>query len=404
MRVMTMRRAVFSGLALSLAVMSGCNQTPRGVREALVDYHTGEYARAAAVLKPAAAKKDENYVLNNCRYGSCTLAAGDLPEAQRAFYTAYEVMNSVKVNDPGRTAGAAIVFEGVKVWKGEPFEQAMAHYYLGMIFLIQHDYGSARAAFENSLFKVREYASKDDLEHYQAVDSTFALGYFGKGFCDLRLGKTELAQASFKEAVRYNPGLAQLVADVQDPNVNTLIFVDAGHGPQKEGKGWYNEETAFGPSPAVAGPIPQVTVYDSGKAISRPGEQYSTVDTLAMAQEKRWQDIDTLRKVKAVVGTGAMAAGAGMTAYGAEHNKKNLEWAGLGTMVAGALIAASSQADLRAWGLLPRTVYIIPASLTPGQHVIGVVAGPAQSAPLVTTIPAPAPGGPKDNVFYFRLR
>ena len=109
---------------------------------------------------------------------------GDLAAepAEAAFYTAYQVMNATRVNDSGRQMGAAVVFEGVKVWKGEPFEQAMAHYYLGMIYLLKNDYENARAAFSNSLFKVREYANKDNPEQYHEVESTFALGYFGVAF------------------------------------------------------------------------------------------------------------------------------------------------------------------------------------------------------------------------------
>jgi hypothetical protein len=313
-------------------------------------------------------------------------------------------MNGVKTNDGGRTMGAAIVFEGIKVWKGEPFERAMAHYYLGLIFLLKNDYENARAAFQNSLFKVREYASKDDLDHYKEAESNFALGYFGLGLCNLRMGKTDLANASFQKAISINPGLQQVIGDLRRPGVNTLIFVDAGVGPRKEPKGWYNEESAFGPSPAEVGPIPPVVAYVDGRPINNPQAPYATVDTLAMAQQQRWQDIDTLKKAKAVLGTGMMAAGSGMAAYGAHKRDEGLMWAGIGTAVAGALVSASSQSDLRSWEMLPRTVYIIPAALPPGPHQFMVQAGGSQSAPLQTAIRPPSPGGPSDNVFYFRLR
>ncbi len=117
------------------------------------------------------------------------MAAYEFDEAEQAFLAAYEVMKGVNTNDGGRTLGAALVFEGIKVWKGEPFERAMAHYYLGLIYLHKGDYGNAHAAFENSLFKVREYAKIDDDKHYTEVESTFALGYFGLGFCELRTGR-----------------------------------------------------------------------------------------------------------------------------------------------------------------------------------------------------------------------
>lgn len=401
-----MKRAAFltavmvAGAGLGLA---GCNDMPRAARNAFADYQAGSYAAAAAQLRPLAHKRDENYVLNNCRLGSCDLAAGNLDEAQQSFMNAYNVLNATGVNDPGRQLGAAVVWEGVKVWKGEPFEQAMAHYYLGMIFLLHGDYENARAAFENSLFKVHEYASKDDFEHYSMVESNFALGYFGLGFCYLRLSQPDKAQAAFARAQQINPGLATLIAQAQQPGVNTLIFVDEGRGPRKAAKGWYDEQSVFGPTPAQAGPIPQVTAFADGQVITNPQILYSTVDTLAMAQERRWQDIDTLRETKAIFGTGAMAAGAGMLAYGADRGSSNWEIAGLATMGAGALIAASSHADTRFWGMLPRTVYIIPAIVAPGTHVFTVQANGVQSAPLQTTITPADPAHPRDNVFYFRL-
>src|SRR6185369_4878465 len=104
-------------------------------------------------------------------------------------------------------------------------------------------------------------------------------------------GKTDLAQANFKKCAEINPGLKQLCDDVQKPSMNTLIFVDAFMGPRKQGKGWYNEESAFGPTPAEMGPIPPVYATCDGQAINDPHIPYNTVDTLAMAQQQKWQDI-----------------------------------------------------------------------------------------------------------------
>ena len=403
-----------NSVALSVAVIAmapfytACNQTPRNSREAILAYDTQDYARAAAIMQPTVEKQrtrmDENYVLDNCRFGSCAMAAGQFDAGESAFYDAYKVINSGDTNDAGRQMQATIVFEGVKVWKGEPFERAMADYYLGVLYLMKHNYGTARAAFQNSIFSLRENASKDDLEHYKQVESRFALGYFGLGFTNLRLGKTDLAVDNFKLAQQYEPRLAALIAEVQQPGVNTLIFVDAGQGPRKAARGWYNEESVFGPTPAEAGPIAVPVAMVDGRPVTHPQTTYDTVDTLAMAQDRRWMDIDTIKKVKAVIGTGAMAAGAGMTAYGADRGNKGMMWAGIGTTLAGAAIAASSQSDTRYWEMLPRTVYVIPARLPPGPHDVVVRAGPSQSAPARMTMPAPTAGTVQDAVFYFRLR
>jgi tetratricopeptide (TPR) repeat protein len=414
MRLSLKHLVVAAGIATASLGAVGCNQTPRAARNAIILYHQGDYANAAAELKPATTKRDENFVLDNCRYGSCALAAGQLGNAETAFMAAYEVINGVNTNNGGRTMGAALVFEGVKVWKGEPFERAMAHYYLGLIFLIKHDYENARAAFQNSIFKLYEYADKDTLQQQQATQSNFALGYYGLGLTYLRLGRQDLAQQNFQQALRIDPSLATVINQTAQPATNTLIFVDAGWGPQRAGKGWYNEESAFYPTPAEAGPVPPLTTFVDGRPVTSPGApaQYKMVDTLAMAQEQRWQDIDTIRKTKAVVGTGAMAAGTGVAAYGAHKHDEGMMWTGVGIAALGGLVTASSQADLRYWEMLPRTVYVVPLALPPGEHDILVAAGPSRSAPIHVSIPLPnstvagAPGqsGARDTVLYFRIR
>jgi tetratricopeptide (TPR) repeat protein len=387
----------------ALASLAACQQTSREVQHAVGMYAIGDYATAAAILKPETLKKNENFVLNNCRYGSAALAAGQLPEAENAFLAAYEVINGVKTNDGGRTLGAALVFEGVKVWKGEPFERAMAHYYLGLIYLIHNDYENATAAFRNSLFKLREYASENDKpnpDQYTPYESNFALGYFGLGFSYMRQGRQDLSDQNFALAQKLQPGLAGVIAEAKRPTTNVLIFVDYNFGPQRAARGWYNSQSAFGPTPAEAGPVPQVAAYADGQPVTS-GERYSMVDTLAMAQDQKWQDIDTIRAVKAGIGTGAMAAGTVVAAEGARRRNTNEELAGVGIALVGAAIAASSQADVRYWEMLPRTVYVIPASLTPGEHTIQVLAGASSCPPFKVTV---KPAGEGDTVLYIRLR
>lgn len=395
--------ALAGGMLLAgLAGLGGCNSTPQHIEQAVMYYNVGDYPAAQKMLQPDIVKKNNGFVLNNCRYGSCAIAAGDLPGAEQAFLATYEVINGVNTNTGGRTLGATLVFEGIKVWKGEPFERAMAHYYLGLVYMIKGDYENARSAFRNSLFKLREYASdkdkKPDAQKYQEFESKFALGYFGLGMCYQRLGNTDTAADNFKQAVALRPDLAPAVAAVQKPETNVLIFVDYGRGPGRAGKGWYNEESAFGPTPLEAGPVPGIKLSVDAQDLTGP-IRYDMLDTLAMAQDQKWMDIDTIRKTKAVIGTGAMAAGVGVAAYGAERRDTGTALVGLGIAAAGAALAASSQADLRYWEMLPRTVYIVPGHVAPGEHTFSVSAGGSTIPPFKLTV---KPTG--DTVIYVRLR
>src|SRR3954464_7968108 len=210
---MNTRPSCLLPFAFCLLLATGCAATKeeRQAKRAVDDYLYGNYDRAASKLKPLADKTDENFVLNNARLGSTTLAEYDLDTAESAFLNAYEVINATGVNSGGRGAAAAIINEKLKVWKGEPFEKAMVNYYLGIVYYMQHDYENARAAFENSLFKLRDYGEgKNKNDEYRSVESDFILGYVMLGKAFQRLGNEEQAHKAFDRAASLNPRLKGL--------------------------------------------------------------------------------------------------------------------------------------------------------------------------------------------------
>src|SRR5581483_7047441 len=123
------------------------------------------------------------------------------------------VINSVGVNEGGRSIGAVLVDEKIKIWKGEPYERAMANFYLGLVYYMEHDYENARGAFENALFKLRDYAgdpkkaSKDD---YRDVESNFAVAAVMLGKCWQKLDREDLARANFQRAVEIDSRFSEL--------------------------------------------------------------------------------------------------------------------------------------------------------------------------------------------------
>src|SRR5689334_19937134 len=172
-------------------LLAGCAPSRAEVAadRAVSDFFVGDYLTAQRRLAPLAQKTDENYVLNNLRLGSAALADYNLDEAEAAFTRAYEVINSTGVNDPNRAFGAAVLNEKLKIWKGEPYERAMANFYLGLVYYMRHEYNNARAAFENALFKLRDYGEgKEKADEYRVVESNFALAYLMLGRCWQRLG------------------------------------------------------------------------------------------------------------------------------------------------------------------------------------------------------------------------
>ncbi len=371
----TLRLTFFgNSLVLVLALLTGCTDTKQQheAHRAVGDYFNGHYDRAKERLIEVAKKPDENFVLNNDRLGSTALVDYDLNEAENAFLRAYEVINSVGVNDGGRSLGATLVSEKIKIWKGEPFERAMTNFYLGLIYYMRQDYNNARGAFENALFKLRDYADKKDVKNdYREQESNFAIGLIMLGKCWQRLGREDLARANFDRARDLRPELEALCDERRNGESNLLLVVDYGYGPRKIADA-DGSVVGFAPTPQEAGMIPAPQVRVDGRIVDTSGIERPPIDLLAMAQDRRWQDIDTIRTIKSVAGTGLIIGGLAAGAYGADRHRDDVALAGLAAAGAGLLLKASSQADIRQWEMLPRTVFLLPLRAEPGTHDITV--------------------------------
>lgn len=350
-------------------LLGGCgpNEHERAAQTAVWDFNNGNFPAAVAKLRPLAEDTNGDFVLNNLRLGSVALAGGDLDEAEAAFLRAYEVINSVGVNNGGRSLGAVVVAEDMKVWKGEPFERAMANHYLGLVYYMRGDYANARACYENALFKLRDYADEQgNKRDSREVDSDFALASLMLGKCWVHLGRSDLAQANFDRAVSLRPDLAPIARLASEEKNNVLLVVDFGYGPQKVQTG-DGSLAGFRPTAAQVGSIPLPTVVVDGRPVGLQGADRPPMDLLAVAQQQRWQSIDTIRTIKNVLGYGLMGAGAyeGLR----QHNDPLLGLALFGT---GMLVRGSASADVRFWETLPRTTFVLPLQLPPGKHTITV--------------------------------
>jgi tetratricopeptide (TPR) repeat protein len=360
---------LFCSLLALLPALGGCaaNKAQQQAERAVADYFVGDYDRAVRRLEPLSARTDENFVLNNLRLGSAALAGYDLDTAEGAFLRAYEVLNSVGVNDGGRTLGAVLVSENLRIWRGEPYERAMANFYLGLIYSMRRDYNNARAAFENALFKLRDYGEgKAEGGKYTEQESNFALALLMLARSHQRLGNDDQAAKAFEQLAKLRPDLAAAADPRRNAEANVLLVVDVGYGPQKvtDGDG---SVVGFAPLPQEEGPPPEPIVSVNGRQVDAAGAFRPPVDLLVLAQDRRWQSIDTIRAVKSAVGTGLMIGG---LAYSTRRDAR--PEIALAAIIGGALLKATSQADVRQWEMLPRTTYLIPLSLPPGRHDIAV--------------------------------
>ncbi len=397
-----MSRSTFTPIILLLLALAaglpGCaSPATRQAEIAVNDYYLGDYRQAEQKLTPLAKKTDENFVLNNARLGSAALVNYDLDLAESAFLRAYEVINSVGVNDGGRSLGATVVSESIKVWKGEPFERAMVNFYLGLTYYMRHDYNNARACFENALFKLRDYGEgSDKRDTYRVQESNFALAYLMLGKTWQRLGDIDQAQKNFQRAVELRPYLAPVADARRNEQSNVLLVIDYGRGPEKVTNG-DGVMVGFWPTPSEEGPIPSPILFVDGQELNIRGQAHPPVDLVALAQDRKWQSIDTIRAVKSALGTGMIVGGA---AYAMTDRRAN-PYVALGLIAGGLVVKATSQADVRQWEMLPRTTFVLPLSLPPGKHDVTIdfpaVPGLSQAW---RGLDVPAQG---EATYYFRM-
>lgn len=323
-------------------------------------------------LEPLANRPDENYVLNNLRLGSAALAAYDLDEAEAAFLRAYEVLNSGNVNDQNRRTAAVVLKEKIRIWRGEPYERALCNFYLGMIYYQRGDYNNARAAFENALFKLRDYADPDKADHYREVESRFSVALLMLGRSWVMLNRPDLADACFRQVVETYPEFYAIAQRLADRRVNTILFVEFGFAPRKVEGGMDGSLVRFVPTPQSAGEVPRPRIIVDRRAIDSTPFDSMLFDTVVMAQDRLWQSIDTIRVTKSAIGTGLVVGGLGTAIYGANRNDAGTTAAGLAIAGVGLLLKESSEADTRQWEAAPRGGFLIPLTLAPGKHDIVV--------------------------------
>jgi len=361
-------------IALAMCVV-GCNPTKEEItaRRGVHQYLTGNFYGSMHTLEPLANEPDENYVLNNLRLGSAAMAAYELDEAEAAFVRAYEVLNAGSVNDQNRRTAAVFINEKMKIWRGEPYERALCNFYLGMIYYHRADYNNARAAFENALFKLRDYADPDrDEDHFREVENNFAIALLMLGRSWIMLNRPDLADACFRQVVDAYPDFGPVAQALSDRSVNTILFVEFGFAPRKTADGMDGAKVSFVPNPHQAGLVPRPQVIVDGQRVnSRPFDSI-LFDTTVMAQDRLWQSIDTIRVTKSVIGTGLVVAGLGTAIYGATEEDAGTAAVGLALAGVGMLLKESSEADTRQWEMLPRGAFLVPLTLSPGKHNIAV--------------------------------
>jgi len=167
-----------------------------------------------------------NAVLNHLEAGLAAMYYGRHDLAEYSFDEALLGIETVYSNtERARKARSLWYEEGMKDFKGEPYERAMAYYYRGLLFLRRGDFENATACFRNGVLQ-------DAFAEEEQNRCDFALLIFMEGWASQCLGDMELAEAAYDEVKILRP-------DFKPPgrNHNTLIIAETGTSPRKVADG-----------------------------------------------------------------------------------------------------------------------------------------------------------------------
>ncbi len=380
--------AVLAGVVL--AGGPGCSSHQRNYT-AIRSYYGYDFTAAREALREDAGRNDTNVLLNNMRLGLAALADGDTLEAEEALGRSFDLLSTAGLNDD-RTTAAIVIDEGVLIWKGEPFEQALSYYWVAALYATLDDWENVRAASANALFRLTDFGSQQtartmtrnaaaDPEYlekgYSAVDTDFALGFLMEAIGSSLSGAGG-ADNQLDAAMQIDRKLAPIVSILRSGDYDTLLLVDYGKGPTK---------MAYGPDDALARFVPQerhhgdlVVSYDGVEQ----GPFRRVCDVNRMSIDMRWNNLENIRVAKSTIGNMLLTGGAVTLAAGAASDNGGAAAVagivGLTMMMAGALFKAGAAADDRYLEFAPQSIYIAPLRLNDtGELRIGVDGDPGST-------------------------
>jgi hypothetical protein len=364
----------------------------------------GDYAAARERIIDGAPtnQNDRGYMLDRAAYIPVALADGVPKSAERTSERLYEFLRTQGLNDD-KTVGSFFLGEGnARIWKGEPFEQALMFHYIGLLDGLHGEWGNVRATATESLFLLRDFsrfggsraAQRDAVLRqpgsadapdslgvkFETTTSDFELGYAMKAIACRELGESNELTETLDKLVSIAPRLKDFAELIRAESYNTVLVVDFGVGPEK---------IATGTDGVYADWRPR-TRSDGAPLLVRVGGAASEfpviTDVNRLADDLRWNNLEDMRLAKSALGTGLILGGATVAAASDDDGAK---LAGLGAVIAGVLLKATASADTRHCITMPQRSYIALLDLRGGDSTIELeVRGRPESRLVIPAVPA----------------
>jgi hypothetical protein len=421
------------------AGLLGCQSYTRDA-DVLAEVRAGEFGAARLVAQNRASRdpSDRSFMLDRVKVMLLAQADGVPWAAEPTVDRMYDFLRTQGVNRDNTVASFFIGEGGARVWKGEPFEQAMAYHAISTFDATRGDWGNARAGAINSLFAVRDFSKtlasraggagragragaggaawesdpdtmervalleeaaraerageRDALARYAAQASDFEVGYAMRAIASTQVGFAEDAAEAARTMVAIRPELSGLASRITSGRYNAVFVVEYGLGPRKEAAGPDGAIAVFRPVTASDGTALRVVV--NGRE-----EQFPVVtDVNRLARDIRWNNLEDVRRAKSMIGDAILIGGVAVAA-GAEDDEAKI--AGAAAAIAGLLLKATASADTRHNEVLAQRVYIAPVMLEPGLNRVEVALADGRGRLVLPAVPGPPTG--RTFAHYVRL-
>jgi hypothetical protein len=155
-------------------------------------------------------------------------------QAEECFDSALNEIEAIYANTESSAKARSLYYEeGMKDFKGEPYERCMAYYYRGLLYLQKGDYDNARACFKGGILQ-------DAFAEEEQHRCDFATLIFLEGWAAQLAGDIEIAKACYAETKRYRPDF-----NAPSEEANILIIAETGTSPRKLSDGVGHAELKF---------------------------------------------------------------------------------------------------------------------------------------------------------------
>jgi len=199
---MSIRTLGWSILLGALFVPAGCepNETQIKMGQAMSARADpkADLNASASFLQSYVRPDDKDFVMWAMDHSSLCLMGGNYEQAKTELLQCVKDIESRQ--DKQKEQAAALSDESMKVFKGEPFERAMACTYLGLLHYLEGDYNNARIFCSRA--NMADKTTADNMAKYR---DDFRLAHFWLGKAYLKLGQADNARIAFGKAATRLP-------------------------------------------------------------------------------------------------------------------------------------------------------------------------------------------------------